>query len=441
MVSIWKTLGIEPTDNISTIKKAYAKLLKIHHPEKDPEGYQGLREAYDRAIKLAKEMKANPAPAQEIQFEDSDNFRIEESISTQLILNNEVAATQAIKTTVHPVQEFIDKAEELYGDYFKRIDKKNWEELLNSDVIWDAQYFSMLKERLIDFFQSHYHLPPSIWELVDSVFRFNEQKDELMYEYDEDEVEFLLENINEKRAMGYDIFKQGDVLEFDRYFKYREYALEALMEDDPEEAERYLDQAYNLYKEDPDLLRMWGIYYMRNTNNEQALKSFNSLLAIRTNDIDGLLHRARIYFENGQYAEARRDCEHILSFDDKNLETLFIMVQCSAKEENWEDVASICKKADEIDSHHFEFYTYGNLSYKMLKKRDVPVRELGLKIALRNAILYFIAIFIYVFARRTWFYWGLFFVALIIDIPFKFAGFLLIPIIWEAWKAFSLKII
>lgn len=308
-------------------------------------------------------------------------------------------------------------------------------------IIWDAQYFSLLKERLIDFFQSHYHLPPPIWELVDSVFRFNEQRDELMYEYDESEVEFLLENLNGKRAMGYDIFKQGDVLDFDRYFNYREYALEALMDDDLERAKWYLEEAYELYQKDPDLLRMWGIYYLRNRNNELALKWFNSLLAIHANDLDGLLHRARIYYETSRYGEARRDCERILSFDENNLDALFIMVQCSDKEENWEDVANICKKALEIDSHHFEFYTYGNLSYKKLGKEDVSKRELGLKFALKNAFLYFIAIFIYVFARRTWFYWGLFIVARIIDIPFKFAGILLIPILWEAWKAYTLKML
>ncbi|HDR4277353.1 TPA: hypothetical protein QCP58_005747, partial [Bacillus anthracis] len=56
-MSIWNTLEIEPTDDISVIKKAYAKLLKIHHPEDDPEGYQRLREAFDQAVKSAKNMK------------------------------------------------------------------------------------------------------------------------------------------------------------------------------------------------------------------------------------------------------------------------------------------------------------------------------------------------------------------------------------------------
>lgn len=53
-MSLWSILGIESTSDITAIKRAYSKQLRIYHPEDDPEGYQRLREAYDRAIKLAK---------------------------------------------------------------------------------------------------------------------------------------------------------------------------------------------------------------------------------------------------------------------------------------------------------------------------------------------------------------------------------------------------
>lgn len=52
---IWITLGIEQTYDIPTMRRAYAKKLQIHHPEDDPQGYQQLREAYDQAMKLAKQ--------------------------------------------------------------------------------------------------------------------------------------------------------------------------------------------------------------------------------------------------------------------------------------------------------------------------------------------------------------------------------------------------
>ena len=50
----WERLGIDPTSDASMIKKAYAKQLKLNRPEDDPQGYQELREAYERLLKYVK---------------------------------------------------------------------------------------------------------------------------------------------------------------------------------------------------------------------------------------------------------------------------------------------------------------------------------------------------------------------------------------------------
>ncbi|PKE28577.1 hypothetical protein CWS43_21345 [Rahnella sp. AA] len=46
---VWSVLGIEPTQDLSVIKRAYARQLKSTRPDVDPEGYQRLREAFDTA--------------------------------------------------------------------------------------------------------------------------------------------------------------------------------------------------------------------------------------------------------------------------------------------------------------------------------------------------------------------------------------------------------
>lgn len=48
--SCWEFLGIEPTSDEKVIKKAYAALLKQNKPDKNPEGFKQLREAYDEAL-------------------------------------------------------------------------------------------------------------------------------------------------------------------------------------------------------------------------------------------------------------------------------------------------------------------------------------------------------------------------------------------------------
>lgn len=54
MATIWETLGIEPTTDEAVIRRAYARELKQHRPDQDPQGYQQLREAFDAAKEYAK---------------------------------------------------------------------------------------------------------------------------------------------------------------------------------------------------------------------------------------------------------------------------------------------------------------------------------------------------------------------------------------------------
>ncbi len=49
-INIWQELGIEPTQDKKTIKRAYSQRLKQVHPEDDPDGFQRLRFAYEQAL-------------------------------------------------------------------------------------------------------------------------------------------------------------------------------------------------------------------------------------------------------------------------------------------------------------------------------------------------------------------------------------------------------
>ncbi|MBH3341477.1 DUF805 domain-containing protein [Pseudomonas mendocina] len=49
-MSCWEHLGIEPTDDQNAIRHAYRARLPGVHPERDPEGFQALRGAYEEAL-------------------------------------------------------------------------------------------------------------------------------------------------------------------------------------------------------------------------------------------------------------------------------------------------------------------------------------------------------------------------------------------------------
>lgn len=100
-MNCWQILKIAETGDQKIIKKAYARLLPLHHPEKDKEGYQRLRMAFDEALKLAKSLnKAAETPA--------DN----------LVVSDEEQAT-VIEVTQQPVKENAHPLQEMYEAYFQ----------------------------------------------------------------------------------------------------------------------------------------------------------------------------------------------------------------------------------------------------------------------------------------------------------------------------------
>ncbi|WP_426087731.1 hypothetical protein [Janthinobacterium sp. PSPC1-1] len=67
--SLWTILGTEPTGDERTLKRAYAKRLKVTRPEDDPAAFQELREAYEYALRHAHLFAAELPEAQAAEAE------------------------------------------------------------------------------------------------------------------------------------------------------------------------------------------------------------------------------------------------------------------------------------------------------------------------------------------------------------------------------------
>ena len=60
MDNVWTVLGIDPTEDVSAIKRAYAERAKTCHPEEDAEGFLQLRQAYQAALNYAEGEQEEP---------------------------------------------------------------------------------------------------------------------------------------------------------------------------------------------------------------------------------------------------------------------------------------------------------------------------------------------------------------------------------------------
>ncbi|KRG13154.1 DUF1266 domain-containing protein [Lederbergia galactosidilytica] len=418
-MSVWETLEIEPTDDLKAIKKAYAKALKTYHPEEDPVGYQRLREAYDSAIKLAKEGIFVVSPSQE--YETSLN-RVEDYDPHELDLPIEE----------HPVDQFIQKVQDLYDDFFARIDIKNWESLLQEDIIWNVQYSEPLQDRLIEFLEDCPFLPVAIWQLLDQTFYWQENKEELESRYGRITKQFLLENINGIKQLGYDYFNKDFKFDYEEYLQLRADAQVFLMEDDLVSAEEALDQAFQLFQSDPDLLHLQGIYYLRVHDYAKAQQAFANKLSISPTDPDALLYQAQLHFSAEKFTETIQDCELLLEHHPEHLGGLLLMIKSYLGLHDENTAYEWITKAIELHPERPEFRPYQSMVLNK-KTRKVPMPKLDFKIKskffLNNVLAY-----IFIILRRAWVYLFAFLVLLCTPLPFKYTALLLIPILWEIAK-------
>ncbi|MFF2479551.1 tetratricopeptide repeat protein [Paenibacillus sp. NPDC058071] len=353
---IWERLAIEPTQDEKQIKRAYARQLKHHHPEDDPQGYQQLREAYDEALRLAKQSQRQESgdgwlddgtDQDNNRYEDTDEQE-EELHIPRLILTEQGDEQEEESHTPrlvvweqqgdfapdkHPVDRFMKQAEAVYQDYFARIDVKRWTELLSSDLIWNVEHRELLSRRLIHFLQDHDQLPSEVWRILDSNFNWRERISEDMAFAEPLTEEFIKHLTIQVRSPGlrFPFFDSEDKVDYDAFLRLRELALQALLEDELEAAEEYLDEAYSIYSKDPDLLRLQAEYYERTGNFDLALDACTQLIAGYPDEMDGYLYRARIWYKQDLYDEAVRECQFILSRMPENTAIRCLLAQSYMK--------------------------------------------------------------------------------------------------------------
>lgn len=102
-MNIWKILDIEPTSNARSIKRAYARQLAKHHPEDDPEGFQLVQSAYERALLIARGSKGaseDLSPSLDVNVAPSEPVAAKEpaAMATEVAGAAEMAGTSAEST-------------------------------------------------------------------------------------------------------------------------------------------------------------------------------------------------------------------------------------------------------------------------------------------------------------------------------------------------------
>lgn len=213
----WEILGIEPTDELRAVKRAYAKKVKTTRPEEDPKGFQELNEAYEYIVECIK----NDMPVVDSEKSDEDD---------ELLSVTEIDApqdtNQSAATSAH---DFRSPAQVLghFAGLLTQISENNgdknaqaWLDSGESMAQYIEQWLTFLQEpefididykrhisypafyELIDFFNaSEYHnLPNDVKSRLLEVFAWQESELELCKHFGNDNAGLVLSKMLPEQA-------------------------------------------------------------------------------------------------------------------------------------------------------------------------------------------------------------------------------------------------
>lgn len=136
-MNAFEILGIEPTEDKKTIKKAYASLVKKYHPEEDMQKWQEIHEAYQRALEWAEGRnyltKTATVPVHPSE-EDTEKMQDETELN-ELFDNLEELSTAIKEEKNEQEKQKLEKALAIldHMNLFPELVYEDWEELLSKE--------------------------------------------------------------------------------------------------------------------------------------------------------------------------------------------------------------------------------------------------------------------------------------------------------------------
>lgn len=255
----WEVLGICRTEDEELIKKAYLEKLPENHPEDNPEGFRRLREAFQKALEAVRQAEEeNKEPPQGQVIRESRMMGGEET------------------------QELLKKANELYEDFGRRINPKEWETLLKLPVCQELESQKEAGWALIGYLMDHSHLPHRCYQVLDRVFGWTEDEEELYEHFPEDYVEYLKGRIECEDTFRYERMEVREGFAYDEYFSLYFALRKALNDRDRDRVEKLLEDIDRMQMEHPDMLLLRVRHeFMQQDHERQAWE-----LAVRAFQID-----------------------------------------------------------------------------------------------------------------------------------------------------------
>lgn len=167
----WEILGIEPTHDVKAIRKRYSELVRLYHPEDQPEIYQQIVEAYQSALR---EARSNRTRQESGRSEASSTQQINEiedrtTNSANSSLNFETLSEESTAHESNASSHVLDFSDYLESEYLIR----NAIESIVGNPDYTIEEQEHLWEQLFNNYQDSLYFVKNVLEEMD-VYIFNQ---------------------------------------------------------------------------------------------------------------------------------------------------------------------------------------------------------------------------------------------------------------------------
>jgi hypothetical protein len=262
-MSCWEILEIEPTEDIRTIKQAYAKKLKSIDIKNDVAKFQELKEAFDLAKKIAQLRRDEEELIDEdIYTSEFSDFRkpMETKQADDEPLSSEKVSFE-IEKFENSLENFLEEE-----DFYDEVG--NWQRFLQPYLFVDLESFSKIQNYLRRFLIDYYQI---ISKKVRTYIFELSQMDDAYGEYD-----YILDYAE----FDFSFYREIALSKRRDYFQTRNQLFLLLFHPDSEDKLLGLLQyCKDIYQQDNDLallevyLILWQDFRLENSTNISYIKS------------------------------------------------------------------------------------------------------------------------------------------------------------------------
>ncbi|ONI40834.1 hypothetical protein AN639_04315, partial [Candidatus Epulonipiscium fishelsonii] len=339
---IYRILGLENVEEATEkdIQNAYRTKLKTVHPEDDPEGFKKLRQAYEIALSNLRNKSVD------VEEDTEDGYYIEDP----------------------EIGKWIQKVDEVYNYFPKRISADEWKILLQDEVCTDLDKCDMTREAFLVYAMSHFRLPTYIWKQVDDTFNITDDKEELFEIFDSKFIEFVLNAINNNN-WNYSLFEGAPTADYDAY-------IGALIKLGNGEC---LDEAMDILENSGIIYPTGEINKMIHFTNIGDAEKANKAEQLLRDKFFHILHvqynLALISLHKNNYDQFIQECDMVLNQEPEHYGMNITLASFHLSKERYEEAYKIMSKLKNIYSNIDNDENFIKMFHEILDNLIPQVKE------------------------------------------------------------------